>query len=144
MESNIKKVNEAFKLFVENHALLNEYKGIDYLGASENTTYPILWAAWAEARISVKQGSLNPVLPIYILMPRKGYDWTTVLAQTTQIAYDFLITYAENERQYGFRCDINTDITPTGTSGADGAIGVMFNISIMFRASRNENAIPFE
>jgi hypothetical protein len=147
MSSNIKKIDEAFKLFVENHAVLNQYRGMEYKGSSDNNTYPLLYAAWRISTVKPKSGTLNPIVPIYIYMQKcNDEDLINAYSGAVQIMYDFLITFEDNKREYGFWCEIEPSNTPKPIEGEtmDSSLGFTFDIQLHFFAARNQDAIPFK
>jgi hypothetical protein len=143
MRSNIKKIDNAFREFVEKHLLINSYKSFDYDGVSDNNVYPLLWADMNHRRVPVREGSLNPTIPIFIFCGPEIGDSATMQAEAEQLAYDFLTHFAENEDVYNFDCSITTELTPVMDT-IDKSEGVMFDIEIMFRAAQNQCEIPFE
>lgn len=141
MRSNIKKIDNAFRKFANDHALINSYKSFDYNGVSENNIYPMLWADMNHRRVSVKSGSLNPVIPIFIFIGPEVGDSGIMGAEAEQLAYDFLTHFADNEDTYGFDCNIETELTPVMDT-VDLSQGTMFEVTIMFRAGQNQCEIP--
>mgnify|MGYP005996555149 CR=1 FL=1 len=141
MRSNIKKIDSVFKAFAESHALINSYKSFDYDGHSNNNEYPLLWADMNHRKVDVKSGSLNPVIPIFILIGPEAGDSGIMAAEAEQLAYDFLTHFAENEDAYSFECSIESELTPVMDT-VDKAEGTMFDVKIMYRASQNQCEIP--
>lgn len=141
MRSNIKKIDDAFRDFVAKHALINSYKSFDYDGQSNHNDYPLLWADMNHRKVPIKSGSLNPLIPVFVLVGPEIGDSATMQAEAEQLAYDFLTHFAENEDVYNFECSIESELTPVMDT-VDKSQGVMFDVKIMFRAAQNQCAIP--
>jgi hypothetical protein len=145
MKTNIKKIDSIFKDFCNRHALINEYKGAEYLGVPDNNQYPLLWCAWNIRKSALQEGAFSITVPIFVMDLPDNSDNITVAADVEQLAYDFLIEFRDQEDIYNFWIAESSTFEPVSNAigkGADKSEGVRFDIVIKFRVSKNRCAIP--
>ncbi len=144
MQSNIKKINKSFRLFVERHSLLNTYRGTDFDGVLEDITFPLMWCDWNQRRTEVKEGTFNIHVDLFIMIGScKNKDGASMAAEAEQYAYDVLVHYANNRTLNGFWCDIETTMT-AALDDKGIAQGVKVKMVLHFGASQNQTIIPYD
>lgn len=143
MKVSLRTLNEMFKIFVENHPQINQYKNApeEDLSAA-NLKYPLMWLNLGITPIG--QGTVNPTVSVMFLdrILEDKSNYIDTMSSTLQIALDFYTEFNENENKYDIEFDVNSEAVPIVMDFDDNVNGYKLDIDCQIRNYRDENAIP--